>query len=69
MCQGDAVELVEDEFGGVFGREFRDDDGVCNAGFDVFVDGEREFREQGGLCDEDEVVVLGEIFEEETETP
>ena len=45
-------------------RELGHDGGVGDAGFDALVDWEVHGVEQGGLADEDEIMILGEIIEE-----
>ncbi len=65
MAETDAVEFTEDEVAHVVGVESLGDDGVGDAALDVAVDAEVEGGEQIGPADEDEVVVLGEILEEE----
>ena len=65
MAKSDAVEFPEDEVAHVVGVEAFGDDGVGDAAFDVLVDAEVEIGEQAGLADEDEVVVFGEVLEEQ----
>lgn len=43
--------------------------GVGEAAADVLVDGQRKRVEQLGVPEEDEVVVLGEVLEDESKTP
>jgi len=63
--QSAAVELVEDEGADVVGCEGLEVDGVGDAGAEVVVDGEAQFLDERGLGDEQEVVGLGEVFEQE----
>ncbi len=60
-----AVEFAEDEVAHVVGVEALADDGVGDAALDVLVDAEVEGGEQTGPADEDEIVVLGEVLEQE----
>src|SRR5271155_4514411 len=65
VSEAGAVEFAEDEVAQVVGVEAFGDDGVGDAAFDVVVDAEVESSEQAGAADEDEVVILGEVLEEE----
>ena len=56
----DVVELLQEVFLHLFRGESADANGVGDAASDVVVDGEGELGEKWRLCDEDEVVVLGE---------
>lgn len=67
MCQGDAVELFLDEGPQVVGGQALHQDGVGDAALDVVVDAQGELVEQLGLSEEDEVVVLGEVLEEQAQ--
>jgi hypothetical protein len=61
------VEFANEEAAHVVGIEPFGDDGVGDAAFDVLVDAEVEIGEQAGMANEDEVVVLGEVLEEQTQ--
>ena len=62
----DTVEFAMDELTHAIGVEPFGDDGVRHPALDVLVDTEIEGGEQGGAtADEDEVVVFGEVLEEE----
>ena len=61
----DAVEFAQDEVAHGVGVEPLGDDRVGDAALDVLVDAEVEGGEQAGPADEDEVVVLGEVLEEQ----
>ena len=63
--ESDAVEFAEDEVAHVVGVEPFGDDRVGDAALDVLVDAEVEGGEQAGPADEDEVVVFGEVLEEQ----
>ena len=63
--ESDAVEFAQDEVAHGVGVEPFGDDRVGDAAFDVVVDAEVEGGEQAGPADEDEVVVLGEVLEEQ----
>ena len=65
VSESDAVEFAQDEVAHVVGVEPFGDDGVGDAAFDVLVDAEVEGGEQAGPADEDEVVVFGEVLEEQ----
>ena len=65
VAKSDAVEFAQDEVAHVVGIEPFGDDGVGDAALDVLVDAEVESGEQAGPADEDEVVVFGEVLEEE----
>lgn len=65
--KADAVELAVDIFTEMRGSELFNFCGVGHAGFDVVIDPELERGVEGGLCDEDEIVVLGEVFEEKSQ--
>ena len=67
VSESDAVEFAEDEVAHVIGIEAFGDDGVGDAAFDVLVDAEVEGGEQAGPADEDEVVVFGEVLEEQAQ--
>ncbi len=68
MSEGDLVELGADEVDEAVGGEFLHQGRVGDAVLDVLVDGQGEAAEQLGLCDEDEAVVFGEIFEEQADS-
>ncbi|MBK7582067.1 MAG: hypothetical protein IPI67_17905 [Myxococcales bacterium] len=59
------VELGADEVGHAVGCELLHQDRVGDAVLDVFVDGEAQAAEQLGLGDQDQAVILGEVFEEQ----
>ncbi len=63
--ESDAIEFAEDEVVQEIGAEPFGDDGISYPVTDVLVDAEVEVGEQGGLAEEDEVVVFAEVFEEE----
>ena len=65
VSQSDAVEFAQDEVAHGVGVEAFGDDRVGDAAFDVLVDAEVEGGEQAGPADEDEVVVFGEVLEEQ----
>lgn len=65
MAEFDHVELMEDEAGEVIGIELWDDDRIGDTGFNIVIDGEVDSGKEGRLADEDEVVIFGEVFEEE----
>ena len=67
VWESDAVELVCDVGGEVCGGEGFEFGGVGDAAFEVVVGPELKGGVEGGLADEDEVVVFGEVFEEEAE--
>lgn len=67
MAESDFVELPEDEGDGVVGREPLQQDGVGDAAPEVVVHSQIQLGEQLWLGDEDEVVVLGEVLEDEPE--
>ncbi len=66
--QAHFFELMKDEFFHVVRSEFLQQNGVGDTAFDVFVWCEGQLCEQVGLCDEDEVVVFGKVFEEQSES-
>ena len=65
MAQADAVEFAEDEVAQGIGPQAFDDDRIGDAALDVVVDAEVEIGEEAGSADEDEIVIFGEVFEEE----
>ena len=65
VAEADAVEFAQDEVAHGVGAEAFGDDRVGDAAFDVLVDAEVEGGEQAGPADEDEVVVFGEVLEEQ----
>lgn len=65
VAQTGPVEFAEEEFLHRVGTEPLGDRRVGDAALDVLFDAEVEVGEQAGAADEDEVVVLGEVFEEE----
>jgi hypothetical protein len=65
--KADVVELAVDVVGDGRRGELFEFGGVGDAGADVVVDGELEGGVEGGLGDEDEVVVLGEVLQQEAE--
>ena len=67
VAESDAVEFAEEELLHPVGPESFGDGRVGDAAFDVVVDAEVEVGEQAGASDEDEVVVFGEVFEEQPE--
>ena len=69
MRQRDGVELAVDEALHVVGREPLHEDGVGHPRLDIVVRAELQRRQQPGLRDQDEVVVLGEILEEQAQPP
>ena len=60
-----AVELAQEEVAHGVGTQAFGDDRVGDAAFDVLVDAEVQGGEQAGPADEDEVVVFGEVLEEQ----
>jgi len=64
VCEGDAVELGEDEGVHIFRCELRDQDRIGHTAFDVLVDGKSQFCQQSRLCNQYEIVVLRKVFEE-----
>jgi len=67
VAEPDEVELGVEEGPHVFGVEAGDLDGIGDAALDILVDGEVQFMDELGLGEEDEVVVLGEVLEEEAQ--
>ena len=65
VAEADAVEFTQDEVAHGIGPEAFGDDRVGDATFDVLVDAEVEGGQQAGPADEDEVVVFGEVLEEQ----
>ncbi len=65
--QADEIELSCDEGGDVIRGESLDLGRVGDAGPDVLVDSELHGGVEAGLCDEDEVVVLGEVLKQEAQ--
>jgi len=65
--EADLVELAEDEVADLIGIEFGQEDRVGDAAFDVVVDGEVDFGQEGGLADENQIVIFGEVFEQKAE--
>jgi len=65
VAKSDAVEFAPDKVAQSVGAEAFGDDGVSDTAFDVLIDAEVEGGEKTGLADEDEVVVFGELFEEQ----
>ena len=63
--QSGAIEFAQKEVAHVVGIEPLGDDRVGNAALDVQVDAEVEGGEQVGPADEDQVVVFGEVLEEQ----
>jgi len=67
VWKANAFKLGVDVGGEVGGGEGFEFGGVGDAGFEVAVGAELEGGVEEGLADEDEVVVFGEVFEEEAE--
>ena len=67
VAEPDAVEFAEEEVAHGVRVEAFGDDRVGDPALDVLVDAEVEGGEQAGSAHEDEVVVLGEVLEEEAE--
>ena len=65
--QGGEVELLMDVVGEGGWREQFEFGGVGDAAFDIELAAELEGGVEGGLADEDEVVVFGEVFEHEAQ--
>ena len=65
VAQADAVQFAQDEVAHVLAMEAFGDDRVGDAALDVQVDAQVQRGQQVGPADEDEVVVFGEILEEE----
>lgn len=65
MGKSNAVELGVDEVGEVDGGEEFESGAVGDAAFEVAVGAELEGGVEGGLADQYEVVIFGEVFEEE----
>lgn len=63
--EADGVELGEDELMDLIGVEPGDDDRKGDAGLDVLVDAEVEIGQERGLADQNQVVILGEVFEQQ----
>ena len=63
-----SVQLGVDESGRIIGRELLQEDRVSHAALEIFVAGERKTIQELGLGNEDEVVVFGEILEEQAQT-
>jgi hypothetical protein len=63
------IELGAHEGEDVVGGELAEEHRVGDATAEVIVGREGELGEELGLCDEDEVVVLGEVLEEQTKAP
>jgi hypothetical protein len=61
------VETAVDESLHIVGVEALHEDGVGDAAAEVFIDLERQTAHQGGLSDENEVMVFGEILEEQSQ--
>jgi len=67
VAEADAVEFAEDEVAHGVGAEAFGDDRVGDATLDVLVDAEVESGEEAGPADEDEVVIFGEVLEEQAQ--
>jgi hypothetical protein len=67
VAEADAVEFAEDEVAHGVGAEAFGDDRVGDATLDVLVDAEVESGEEAGPADEDEVVIFGEVLEEQVQ--
>ena len=63
--QADAVEFAQDEVAQGVGAQAFGDDRVGDAALDVLVDAQVERGQQAGPADEDEVVVFGEVLEQQ----
>ena len=63
--QTDLVELAFDELDKGVGTEPLEGGGVGHSAPDVVVDAEVEGGVEGGLAEKNEVVILGEVFEQE----
>src|SRR5271155_89959 len=62
-----AVEFAQDEVADGVGIKPLGDDRVGDAAFDVLVDAEVEGGEQTGPAEEDEVVIFGEVLEQQSQ--
>ena len=65
VAKADAVEFTQDEVAHGVGAQAFGDDGVGDAALDVVVDAEVEIGEQAGPADKDQVVIFGEVLEEQ----
>src|SRR6185312_2336535 len=65
VAEAGMIEFAKDEVAQGVGREPFGDRRVGHAAFDVVVDAEIEVGEQAGAAEEDEVVGLGEVFEQQ----
>jgi hypothetical protein len=65
VAQSGAVEFAQDEVAHGIGAEAFGDDRVGDPALDVLVDAEVEGGQQAGPAHENEVVVLGEVLEEQ----
>jgi hypothetical protein len=65
MSQADGVELGEDELVDLVGIEPGDNDGKGDTGLDVLVDAEVEIGQEGGLANQNQVMILGEVFQQQ----
>ena len=61
----DGVELTEDEVMDLVGVEPGDDDRKGDAGLDVLVDAEVEIGQEGRLANQNQVVIFGEVFQQQ----
>ena len=67
VAKADAVEFAQDEVAHEVGAKAFGDDGVGDAALDILVDAEVEVGEEAGPTDENEVVIFGEVLEEQSE--
>src|SRR5262249_53163770 len=65
--QADTVEVAQQEVAHIIGVEPLGEDRVGHAALDVLVDAEVEGGQQVGPAAQDEVVVLGEVLEEQSQ--
>jgi len=65
--EADGIELADNELVDLVGIEPGDDDGKGDAGLDVLVDAEVKIGQERGLADQNQVVILREVFEQQTQ--
>jgi hypothetical protein len=68
VAESGVIEFAEDELAHGVGSEAFGDGRVGDAAFEVQIDAEVEVGKQAGPADQDEVVVLGEVFEQESQS-